>query len=94
MLNMHTCNRINGNTNNITGRLEIDTECLDHVRSLRRWSTETSERAETSTGLGGEGGACKTSGRRWSTAWRAETSTGLDGEGGACKTSGGRWSTA
>ena len=28
------------------------------------------ERAETSTGLGGEGGACKTSGGRWSTAWR------------------------
>ena len=28
------------------------------------------ERADTSTGLGGEGGACKTSGGRWSTAWR------------------------
>ena len=28
------------------------------------------ERAETSTGLGGEDGACKTSGGRWSTAWR------------------------
>ena len=93
---MHTCNRINGNTNNITGRLEIDTEYLDHVRSLRRWSTETSERAETSTGLGGEDGACKTSGGRWSTetSERTQTSTGLGGEGGACKTSGGRWTTA
>ena len=28
------------------------------------------ERAETSTGLGGEDGAYKTSGGRWSTAWR------------------------
>ena len=28
------------------------------------------ERAETLTGLDGEGGACKTSGGRWSTAWR------------------------
>ena len=28
------------------------------------------ERADTSTSLGGEGGACKTSGGRWSTAWR------------------------
>ena len=28
------------------------------------------ERAEASTGLGGEGGACKTSGGSWSTVWR------------------------
>ena len=28
------------------------------------------ERADTSTSLGGEGGACKTSGGRWSTEWR------------------------
>ena len=28
------------------------------------------ERAETSTGLGGEDGACKTSGGRWSAVWR------------------------
>ena len=66
-----TCtHRINGNTNNITGRLEIDTECLDHVRSLRRWSTEISERAETSTGLGGEDGANYISGVPRVEDWR------------------------